>query len=256
MYQSQHTPPYLNDHFSDTLQYRFRAIGTSLELTNPSDYGDRLAQLVSLVVTDRPTDFLNDQDCDDRDLSVMAILIGAYWHQDLAEMRSRILDLQNCSKADIQELLLAYAIAYACRDKMQPHSFVNQICQDFTKRLSISRPSTSKPDFLSHIQKAHKFAEQGASAITFHHAHDADYARVAIALYYFLSTPQDWSLVTERAKKYDPLVALQASTITAAYLGKCDRFQENTIGEHLWQHWAGYFAPIAAYEHALIEKLP
>jgi hypothetical protein len=167
-------------------------------------------------------------------------------------MRSRILDLQDYSNADIQELLLAYAIAYACRDKMQPRTFVSQICQDFTKRLSISRQSTSQSEFLAQIQKAHKFAEQGASAIAFHHAHDANYASVAIALYYFLSTPHDWSLVTDRAKKHNPLAALQSGAIAAAYLGKCDHLQEsdqqNTIGEHLWQYWAGYFAPVAVFK--------
>lgn len=268
MYQPQHTPPYLNDRFVDTLKYRFQAIGTSLQLTIPLDYGDRLGKLVNLVVTDRlkdfQSDFLSNQDRQDLDLTVIAILIGAYWHQDLAEMRSRILDWQNYSNADIQELLLAYAIAYACRDKMQPRTFVSQICQDFTKRLSISRRSTSQPEFLAQIQKAHKFADQGASAIAFHHTHDASYATVAIALYYFLSTPHNWSLVTERAKKYDPqnapLVAVQAGAIAAAYLGKCDRIQENNqdsiqennqennIGEHLWQHWAGYFAPVAVFK--------
>ena len=245
MYQLQHTPPYLNDHFADTVRYRFQAIGSSLQLTTPLDYGDRLTKLVNLVVTDRLTDFLDSaQACHDLDLSVIAILIGAYWHQDLAEVRSRILDLQNYSKADIQELLLAYAIAYTCRDKMQPRNFVSQICQDFSKRRTLSRQTTSQPEFLAQIQKAHKFAAQGTSAITFHNSHDQDYSKEAIALYYFLSTPHDWSLVTERAKKYDPLVATQASAIAAAYLGKCDRIQANMIGEHLWQHWAGYFAPI------------
>ncbi len=249
MYQSQHTPPYLNDHFTDTLKYRFQAIGKSLQLTTPLDYGDRLAKLVNLVVTDRLTDFLDGgKDCHNLDLSVIAILSGAYWHQDLAEMRSRLLDLQNYSNADIQEILLAYAIAYACRDKMQPRNFVSQICQDFTKRRNLSRQTTSQPEFLAQIQKAHKFADQGASAIAFHHTHDASYATVAIALYYFLSTPHDLNLVTDRAKKYDPLVVMQASAITAAYLGKCDRIQENIIGEHLWQHWAGYFAPIAVFK--------
>lgn len=259
MYQSQHTSPYINDIFTDTLKHRFHAIATSLQLTTPSDYGDRLAKLVKLVVTDRLADFSDsDQDYGNLDRAVIAILTGAYWHQDLAEMRSRILDLQNYSNVDIPELLLAYAIAYACRSKMQPRNFVSQICQDFTKRRNLSQPFTSQPEFLAQIQKAHEFAEQGASAIAFHHAHDPSCAKVAIALYYFLSTPQDWSLVTDRAKIYDCLVAIQAGAIAAAYLGKCDHQQnpKNSIGEHLWQYWAGYFAPIAAYGHSLIEKLP
>jgi hypothetical protein len=250
MYQSQHTSPYINDIFTDTLKHRFHAIATSLQLTTPSDYGDRLAKLVKFVVTDRLADFSDsDQDYGNLDRAVIAILTGAYWHQDLAEMRSRILDLQNYSNVDIPELLLAYAIAYACRSKMQPHNFVSQICQDFTKRRNLSQPFTSQPEFLAQIQKAHKFAEQGASAITFHHTHDPSCAKVAIALYYFLSTPQDWSLVTDRAKIYDLLVAIQAGAITAAYLGKCDSYiQENNIGEHLWQYWAGYFTPVAVFK--------
>ncbi|GBO53838.1 hypothetical protein APA_1786 [Pseudanabaena sp. lw0831] len=186
----------------------------------------------------------------------MTIAIGAYWHQDLQEVRSRILGLQSHSNADIQELVLAYAIALACRGEMKPQSFTNQVCHDFNKRRSLSRDLKSQQKCLEQLQLTQKFVNQGASAIAAHSDNGLSDS-IASSLYYFLSTPHSWHLITERAQRHpqsnnpnDLQITLQSGAIAAAFLGElgyiANQNQEILTkgaikGDQLWAEWSGVF---------------
>jgi len=234
-----------------SLKIRFRAIWTSILLTTPPNYADRLESLTKLVVNDS----LNNLEiANEIDLTMVVIVIGAYWHQDLQKVRSRILALQSQSSADIQELVLAYAIALACRDDLHPLSLISQICHDFNTRKLLSRDPADQDNCLSQLQLAQKFVEQGASTITSHILNSGLSQAIASSLYYFLSTPHCWQIVTERARKH-PLtnhlqVTLQSGAIASAYLGKIGNLEPQNqelltkgiiFGDQLWAKWSGVF---------------
>ncbi|WGS70447.1 MULTISPECIES: hypothetical protein [Pseudanabaena] len=233
------------------MKSRFRTIWTSILLTTPPNYADRLESLTKLVVNDS----LNNLEiANDIDLTIVIIIIGAYWHQDLQEVRSRILALQSLSNADIQELVLAYAIALACRDDLHPRSFISQICHDFTTRKSLSRDPADQDNCLRQLQLAQKFVEQGASIITSHILNRGLSQAIASSLYYFLSTPHCWQIVTERARKHplsnQPQVTLQSGAIASAYLGEIGNIEQQNqelltrgllFGDQLWAKWSGVF---------------
>jgi hypothetical protein len=234
-----------------SLKSRFRAIFTSILLTTPPNFADRVETLTKLVVND---ELDNLELINEIDLTIVAIAIGAYWYQDLQEVRSRILALQSHSSANIQELVLAYAIALACRNELQPRSFISQICHDFHKRRFLSRDPQSQQHCLDQLQIAQKFVDQGASAITAHRSHKGLSEAIASSLYYFLSTPHIWSIITERSQRHpfsnQQQVRMQSGAIAAAYLGEIDcpdqQFQEiltkgAILGDQLWAEWAGVF---------------
>ncbi|MBD2177707.1 hypothetical protein H6F42_12355 [Pseudanabaena sp. FACHB-1998] len=213
-----------------SLRNRFCAIWTSILAVIPEDYADRLAILTEAVVKDKIDSLSLSFLANPLDLSVLAIAIGAYWHQDLQEVRSRILDLQNYSKADISELVLAYAIAYGCRGELQPLLLVRQIYTDFSPRRSLSPHPHNFQNCLAQLQLAQQFVECGASAITVHRANTGISAAIASSFYYFLSTPHNWQIVIERAKRHNcnqqndaevrSLISLQSGAIAATYLGE------------------------------------
>ena len=234
-----------------SLKIQFRAIWTNILLTTPPNYADRLELLTKLVVNDS----LNNLEiANEIDLTIVVIVIGAYWHQDLQEVRSRILALQSQSNADIQELVLAYAIALACRDDLYPRSFISQICQDFNNRKLLSRDPTDQDNCLRQLQLAQKFVDQGASIITSHILNSGLSQSISSSLYYFLSTPHCWQIVTERARKHPlinhQLVTLQSGAIASAYLGEIGTLEQQNqelltrgvvFGDQLWAKWAGVF---------------
>ena len=234
-----------------SLKSRFRAIFTSILLTVPPNFIDRLESLINCVITDS----LHNLDlANEIDLSIVAIAIGAYWHQDLQEVRSRILGLQSHSNADIQELVLAYAIACACRDELEPQSFVSQICHDFDQRRALSRDRQSQQHCLDQLQLAQEFVDQGASAIAAHRSDRGLSDAIASSLYYFLSTTHSWDIISQRAQrsphcKY-PQITVQSGAIAAAYLGEVGNVDKQNqdilskgtiIGNRLWSEWAGVF---------------
>jgi hypothetical protein len=232
-----------------SLKSRFQAIFTSVLLTAPPSFADRLEILLKSVINDSLS---NLKLINEIDLTIVAIAIAAYWHQDLPEMRSRILDLQNYYKADIQELVLAYAIAYACREELQPRLFINQICDDFNQRRSLSRDPQSQKYCLDQLKFAQEFVDQGASAS---YAHTSGLSEaIASSLYYFLSTPHSWSIISDRAQKpwlsNHQQVIVQSGAIAAAYLGEIGNLDQHNqeiltkgkvIGDRLWSEWAGVF---------------
>lgn len=234
-----------------SLKSRFRAIFTSILLTVPPNFIDRLESLINCVITDS----LHNLDlANEIDLSIVAIAIGAYWHQDLQEVRSRILGLQSHSNADIQELVLAYAIALACRDELNPRSFVSQICHDFRKRRALSHDHQSQQHCLDQLQLAQEFVDQGASAITAHRSDRGLSDAIASSLYYFLSTPHNWSVISDRAQRSwlsnHQQITVQSGAISAAYLGEIANPDQHNqeiftkgkvIGDRLWAEWAGVF---------------
>jgi len=234
-----------------SLKCRFRAIWTSILLTTPPNYADRLESLTRLVVNDS----LNNLEIiNEIDLAVMSIVIGAYWHQDLQEVRSRILALQSHSNADIQELVLTYAIALACRDDLNPRSFISQIYHDFNNRKLLSRNPAEQENCLRQLQLAQKFVDQGASIITSHILNGGLSQAIASSLYYFLSTPHCWQIVIERARKHPlsnhPQVTLQSGAIASAYLGEIGNIEKQNqeilskgviLGDRLWAEWVGVF---------------
>ena len=234
-----------------SLKSRFRAIFTSILLTVPPNFIDRLESLINCVMTDslHNLELLNEID-----LGIVAIAIGAYWHQDLQEVRSRILGLQSHSHADIQELVLAYAIACACRDELKPQSFISQICHDFNQRRSLSRDRQSQQHCLDQLQLAQEFVDQGTSAIAAHKLDRGLSDAIASSLYYFLSTTHSWEIISKRAQR-SPLskhqqITLQSGAIAAAYLGEVGNTDKQNqdilskgaiIGNRLWSEWAGVF---------------
>jgi hypothetical protein len=236
-----------------SLKSRFSAIFTSILLIAPPNYADRLKALASSVINDSVS---NLELIDTIDTTIVAIAIGAYWHQDLQEMRSRILGLQSHSNADIQELVLAYAIALACRDELKPQSFIDQICHDFNKRRSLSRNLKSQKKCLEQLRLTQAFVNQGTSAVTAHRANGLSDA-IASSLYYFLSTPHSWYLITERAQRHpqsnnlnNVQITLQCGAIASAYLGKIGNTTNQNqeiltkgaiIGDQLWTQWSGVF---------------
>jgi hypothetical protein len=229
-----------------SLKSRFRAIFTSILLNTPPNFADRIAALTKAVINDSLS---NLELTDSIDITIVAIAIGAYWHHDLQEVRSRILGLQAHSKADIQELVLAYAIALACRDELKPQSFINQICHDFNKRRSLSRDRKSQQQCLEQLQLAQEFVNQGASAIAAHRANGLTDA-IASSLYYFLSSPHSWQIITDRANSNNLPTTIQYGAIVAAYLGAigniANQNQEiltkgSILGDQLWSEWAGVF---------------
>jgi len=234
-----------------SLKSRFRAIWTSILLTTPPNYADRLEFLTKLVVNDslHKLEIANEID-----LTIVVIVIGAHWHQDLQEVRSRILALQSHSNADIQELVLAYAIALAFRNDLQSRSFISQICHDFNNRKLLSRDPADQDNCLRQLQLAQKFVEQGASMTTSHILNSGLSQAIASSLYYFLSTPHCWQIVTERARKHPlsnhPQVTLQSGAIASAYLGEIGTTEQQNqelltrggiFGDQLWAKWAGVF---------------
>ncbi len=231
-----------------SLKSRFRAIFASLLLTSPPDFTDRIETIIKGVTSDS-LDNLGLANV--IEITIVAIAIGAYWHQDLQEVRSRILGLQAHSQADIQELVLAYAIALACRDELKPLSFINQICHDFYKRRSLSRDLESQKNCLDQLQLAQEFVDQGASAISAHRANGFGLSdAIASSLYYFLSTTHSWQIVTDRAHKHNLQIALQSGAIAAAYLGAIGNIDKQNqelltkgviLGDRLWAEWAGVF---------------
>jgi hypothetical protein len=237
-----------------SLKSRFRAIFTSILLNAEPNHADRLKALTSSVINDRLS---NLELIDAIEITIVTIAIGAYWHQDLQEVRSRILGLQSHCNADIQELVLAYAIALACRDELKPQSFIDHICHDFNKRRSLSHDLKDQQQCLDQLQLAQEFVNQGTSAITAHRSQGL-YNGISSSLYYFLSTPHSWSLVTERAQRHPQTnnpnnlqITLQAGVIASAYLGKIGNIITNQereiltkgaiIGEQLWAEWSGVF---------------
>ena len=229
-----------------SLKSRFRAIFTSILLTSPPNFADRLKSLLK-GVTSNSLEYLGSTN--EIDLTIIAIAIGAYWHQDLQEVRSRILGLQPHCNADIQELVLAYAIALACRNELKPQLFINQICDDFNKRRSLSRDPESQKNCLNQLQLAQDFIDQGASAITAHRTNGLSDA-IASSLYYFLSTTHSWQIVTDRANINNLQIAIQSGAITAAYLGEIGNISKQNqellnkgliLGDRLWAEWAGVF---------------
>ncbi|NUN64262.1 hypothetical protein HCU40_05750 [Pseudanabaena biceps] len=241
-----------------SLKSQFRAIWTTLLGAEPQTYADRFAKLTQVVFDDSLKNLQSNlQPFDHIDLTVIAIAIGAYWHQDLQQVRSRLLELQSHSNADIQEIVLAYAIALSCRHEFKPRSFISQICHDFSQRGSLGRNATSPQFCLSQLRLAQKFVDQGTSAISAHQSLDQNdvlLEPIASSLYYFLSSPHSWHLITERAqrhplKQYQPVVTMQVSAIAAAFLG--DRVvmkyeqeivtEGKRLGDRLWQEWAGVF---------------
>ena len=235
-----------------SLKIRFRAIWTSILLTTPPNYADRLESLTKLIVNDS---LHNLEIVNEIDLATVVIVIGAYWHQDLQEVRSRILALQSQSNADIQELVLAYAISLACRDDLYPRSFISQICQDFNNRKLLSRDPADQDNCLKQLQLAQKFVDQGASIITSHILNSGLSQSISSSLYYFLSTPHCWQIVTERARKHPlsnhPQVTLQSGAIASAYLGEIENIANLNqdiltkgaiISDWLWTEWTGVYA--------------
>ena len=236
-----------------SLKSRFSAIFTSVLLIAPPNYADRLQALTSSVINDTLS---NLELIFPIDITIVAIVIGAYWHQDLQEVRSRILELQSHSNADIQELVLAYAIALACRGELKPQSFIAQICHDFNKRRSLSRNLKSQQKCLDQLHLTQELVNQGASAITAHRANRLAEA-ISSSLYYFLSTPHSWYLITERAQRHpqsnnpnNVQITLQCGAIASAYLGKIGNTSNQNqeiltkgeiIGEQLWAEWSGVF---------------
>ena len=236
-----------------SLKSRFRAIFTSILLIAPPNFAYHLKALTNSVINDelRNLELINEID-----ITIVTIAIGAYWHQDLQEVRSRILGLQSHSNADIQELVLAYAIALACQNELKPQSFINQVCHDFNKRRALSRDLKSQQKCLEQLQLVHEFVNQGASAIAAHSANGLSDA-IASSLYYFLSTPHSWHLITERAQSCPQLnnlnnlqIALQAVAIASAYLGEIGNIANQNqdiltkgaiIGDQLWAEWSGVF---------------
>ena len=235
-----------------SLKSRFSAIFTSILLIAPPNYADRLKALASSVINDSVS---NLELIDTIDTTIVAIAIGAYWHQDLQEVRSRILGLQSHCNADIQELVLAYAIALACRDELKSQSFIAQICHDFDKRRSLSHNLKSQQKCLDQLHLTQELVNQGASAITAHRARLSE--AIASSLYYFLSTPHSWHLITERAQRHpqsnnpnNVKITLQCGAIASAYLGKIGNTTNQNqeiltkgaiIGDQLWTQWSGVF---------------
>jgi hypothetical protein len=231
-----------------SLKSRFRAIFASVLLTSPPNFADRIETIIKRVTRDSLD---NLRLANQIEIAIVAIAIGAYWHQDLQEVRSRILGLQLHSKADIQELVLAYAIALACRDELKPQSFINQICHDFHKRRSLSRDLESQKNCLDQLQLAQKFVDQGASAIAAHQDNGLGLSdAIASSLYYFLSTTHSWQIVTDRASKHNMQIAIQSGAISAAYLGVIGNIANQNqeiltkgaiIGDQVWAEWSGVF---------------
>ncbi|PZU97926.1 MAG: hypothetical protein DCE90_05370 [Pseudanabaena sp.] len=246
-----------------SLKGRFRSIWTSLLLSVPTDFADRLEELTKIVFTDSLN---NLRLVDDLELTVVAIAIGAYWHQDLQQVRTRLLDLQSQNPIDIEEMVLAYVIALACRYELKPKSFISQICYDFEKRRSLSSDPQSQADCLAKLRLTQKYVDQGVSAITAHQGKQGLSGGIYSSLYYFLSTPHSWQIVSERAHHHHHLdrldkspsaehlahtqVLMQAGAIAAAYLGELgntDKFayeilsRGERLGDRLWCEWAGVF---------------
>ncbi|MDX2256699.1 MAG: hypothetical protein NW214_14390 [Pseudanabaenaceae cyanobacterium bins.39] len=251
-YSQLHTPKHLAINLGFTyesgLPQRFAAIWQSLWLTSDDPQSEHLRALTQAVITDQFPATMTDVE-----RSAMAIAIGAYWHQDLLEVRSRIFQLQDMGEADIDELVLAYAIAYACRGKLQPPFFIQQICQDFSNRRSLSASPIQQTHLIQELHTVQTLVNQGASATIAHTPHQKTHLSIPIAssLYYFLSTPHHWQLINTRARKHSPLVALQSSAIAAAYLGYCDppinQILPNTtqqLSMTLWQEWVGIHSHI------------
>jgi len=237
-----------------SLKSRFRAVWTSLLLSVPIDFVDRLEELTKLVFTDSLN---NLRIVDDLEITVVAIAIGAYWHQDLQQIRTRLLDLQSHSQIDIQEIILAYAIALACRHELKPKSFISQICYDFEKRRSLSPDPQTQTDCLYKLRLTQRCVDQGVSAITAHQGKYGLSGGIYSSLYYFLSTPHSWQIVSDRAHYFlaseslaSTQVTMQAGAIAAAYLGELgnsDKFtyailsRGERLGDRLWLEWAGVF---------------
>jgi hypothetical protein len=233
-----------------SLNSRFRAIWTSILLSTPPNFADRLEELTSFVTIDALN---NIELITEIDITVVAIAIGAYWHQDLKELRTRLLGLQSRSNADIQELVLAYAIALGCRDELKPQSFINQICCEFNKRRLLSHDLKSQQQCLEQLQLAQEFVARGASAIASHGANGL-FEAIASSLYYFLGTPHSWQIITERAQRHpnsnNLQITIQSGAIASAYLGEIGNITNlnrdmltkgEIIGDRLWTEWAGVY---------------
>lgn len=251
------------------ISQKLQSIWQSLSLTMPVDYGDRLGTMTEIVLSDRLTDlskFIGDDfPCQEKsqaiDTTVIAIALGAYWHHDLPTLRSHLFGLQNeypQLDINIQEFVLAYAIAYGCQGKITPKQLINQICQDFTNITGLSRQPEQQQYCLEQLRLAQKFVDQGASAIAAHSygnspnsQHSQLSAAIASSLYYAISTPHSWTLINQRAQKLSFInkshlqtqIAIQAGAIAAAHgappATESNHQQGRDLGKLVWQQWAG-----------------
>ena len=253
-----------------SIKQKFQAIWASLSLTTPVDYGDRLSKITKIILSDRLTDLgkikFDDSPSKSIDAVIMAIAIGAYWHHDLAAVRSRLLELQNLelqNKQDypdinIQEFVLAYAIAYGCQGKITPKLLINQICQDFTNIVGLSHRPEDQENCLAQLQLAQKFVDQGASASAVHSFGNSRNLclsePIASSLYYVLSTPHSWALITQRTQRQElmtiklasQMTTIQAGAIAASYGALSLTFPEidqrsQKMGAIIWNHWIGKY---------------
>jgi hypothetical protein len=119
----------------------------------------------------------------------------------------------------------------------------------------LSRDPAEQENCLRQLQLAQKFVDQGASIITSHILNSGLFQAISSSLYYFLSTPHCWQIVTERARKHPlsnhPQVTLQSGAITSAYLGEIENIANLNqdiltkgaiISDWIWTEWTGVYA--------------
>jgi hypothetical protein len=197
-----------------SLKHRFQSALSILGSDRASQ--GNLSQLVESIISGD----LNSSESKNSLSEAKAIILGLYYHQDLARLGAYF--------TNPEYLTVALAIALCCRGEMQPRSFISKI----------NNYLQSYPDFSSQLDLADNLANQGASrAIA-----TSVIARnsLAFGVFCFLSTPYSLKLVN-RAGNFQ----VSISAIAAAYLGCIPNIETNNLGNQLGDRllaaWAGVY---------------
>jgi len=210
-----------------SLKRRFQSV-LSVLVSDKANQGALLKLMESVVNSDLNliTDNSSKNSSENISTESKAIILGLYYHQDLAVLSSYFTD----SECSPEYLTVALAIALICRGEMQPRSFISKI----------SNYLQPYPDFCSQLDFAHNLANQGASrAIA---ASVIPKNSLAFGIFCFLSTPYSWNLVNQAAGDFQ----VSISAIAGAYLAsRSNNIGANNLGNELGDHllaaWTGVY---------------
>jgi len=170
---------------------------------------------------------LIDRNTKEQDGFAYAIAIGLYHHQHPDRLNNYL--------SDLESLILALVIAYACRDALNPKNLISQICAYLEQLDTETKPT------IKQLRLAQTLVEQGQSLAIARSRLDGE--NIAFGLYCFLSTPDQWELATLRSGK----MRVAVGSIAAAYQGQIPLGNRQSIdigmkiADRLLAAWSGAY---------------
>lgn len=210
--------PSMMIHRSLKIRFRGALVGALLNMPNQAVEGQPRGNIPYLF-----TNFLNCSNpapAPDTELVVnnetdeilKVVTLGLYWHQDL--------DILANYFTALEQLILAVAIAFACRDALNPRTLIADLCFWLQQQFDVTQ-KPELPNLLNSLRLAQNLVDQGASGAIAQTKllEKLPERSLALAFYYFLSTPSEYELATQRAAKAHPHLGMIVGAIAGAYLG-------------------------------------